>query len=392
MNVGRRTVLVVGGANGVRRGDDPSASVVVWSIDRAVASIGWRDPIATDSLPAIARLLLGQQPHDAICVLPFRGAVQPLAWLESRRARGWIEPAPAGLPDLEALATSIDDALGVGFVGADAVLLGCTNGGLPRLSWGEHSGSMGWDGRGDDAVESRIGERTIGLYAIVDSAAAVARAVHAGISTVQLRIKRPFDADRRWDIKLGAEAISAIAATRAAGAELVLNDHWRLAAQLGIASVHLGQEDIESLGLTGRAAIAESGIRLGISSHSVWELCRARASSTRYIACGPVWPTTTKDMPWLPQGPDNLAWWSRNARRPVVAIGGILDPEQARIAARSGADGVCLVRALGEDPARVVPAFRDAFERGRAERAQVTEPGTPWPHPTLPAGYSSPRR
>ena len=202
---------------------------------------------------------------------------------------------------------------------------------------------------------------------------------------VQLRIKRPVDADARWDMQLRCEAASAIAATRDAGGELILNDHWLIAAELGVASVHLGQEDVESLGPVGRAEIAASGIRLGISSHSVWELCRARALSTRYIACGPVWPTTTKDMPWLPQGPENLSWWSRNAGGPVVAIGGILDPRQARIAARSGADGVCLVRALGDDPAGVVPAFRDAFERGRAERALLPERRAPWPHPTLSA-------
>ena len=40
---------------------------------------------------------------------------------------------------------------------------------------------------------------------------------------------------------------------------------------------------------------------------------------TDYIACGPVWPTTTKDMPWLPQGLDNLAWWARMSPEPWPA-------------------------------------------------------------------------
>ena len=46
----------------------------------------------------------------------------------------------------------------------------------------------------------------------------------------------------------------------------------------------------------------------------------ARTLSPRYIACGPVWPTLTKAMPWIAQGLDNLAWWCRMAGVPVVAI------------------------------------------------------------------------
>jgi thiamine monophosphate synthase len=56
------------------------------------------------------------------------------------------------------------------------------------------------------------------------------------------------------------------------------------------------------------------------------------------------------------------------AGAPVVAIGGILEPWQAEAAARCGVDGVCVVRALGDDPALTVPAFADAMNL---------------PHPTL---------
>ena len=37
------------------------------------------------------------------------------------------------------------------------------------------------------------------------------------------------------------------------------------------------------------------------------------------VACGPVWPTLTKAMPWVPQGLDNLAWWVHMAGVPVEA-------------------------------------------------------------------------
>jgi thiamine monophosphate synthase len=123
-------------------------------------------------------------------------------------------------------------------------------------------------------------------------------------------------------------------------------------------------------------------VALGISSHSVWELCRARALSPRYIACGPVWATTTKDMPWVPQGLDNLAWWCRMAGAPVVAIGGILEAAQVRLTAAAGADAVCLVRGLGDEPSATVPPLMRAFDEGRAQRRAEEE--ADWPHPSLP--------
>ena len=52
-------------------------------------------------------------------------------------------------------------------------------------------------------------------------------------------------------------------------------------------------------------------------------------------------------------------------------------------AARSGVDGVCLVRALGERPAERVDAMREALARGRREpRAPVPL----LPHPSLANG------
>ena len=97
-----------------------------------------------------------------------------------------------------------------------------------------------------------------------------------------------------------------------------------------------------------------------------WELARARSLSPWYVACGPVWPTLTKAMPWVPQGLDNLAWWVHMAGVPVVAIGGILDHAQAAQAAQSGASGVCVVRGLGDDPAQTLPAWQVALQAGRA--------------------------
>ena len=316
------------------------------------------------------------QTGAAVCVLGAHAANGAhLHWLDTAHARGWIEaPTGAATPiDAATLAHDWQDAHDAGFVGADAVLLACLRqwDALPRLSWGEAPVF---------APARAHATQRLDLYAIADHAARLQAALDAGVRTVQLRIKRPAQVDAAWQSQLREELTRGITAARAVGAQCFINDHWALAAELGADAVHLGQEDLIALGEEGRRQLLARGVALGISSHSVWELCRARALSPRYIACGPVWPTTTKDMPWVPQGLDNLAWWCQQAGAPVVAIGGILATEQARAASAAGADGVCLVRALGDTPAQVLPAFEQALAQGRHD-ARVPSPA--WPHPTL---------
>jgi thiamine monophosphate synthase len=89
-------------------------------------------------------------------------------------------------------------------------------------------------------------------------------------------------------------------------------------------------------------------------------------------------------MPWTPQGVDNLAWWCRMTQAPVAAIGGVLGAKEVYIAARCGADGVCMVRGLGEDPKQVLPALVAAIEAGRKEH-ELTPMQRTWPHPSLPS-------
>lgn len=121
-------------------------------------------------------------------------------------------------------------------------------------------------------------------------------------------------------------------------------------------------------------------------AHSLWELCRARTLNPRYIACGPMWPTLTKDMPWHAQGLDNLSWGCRMAGYPVVAIGGILGVEQVFDAARAGADGICVVRGIGDQPGSVVSALTAAMLDGRAS-AKDSGAKRAWPHPSLSPTY-----
>ncbi len=312
-----------------------------------------------------------------------------LDWLDSAHAKGWLANERIATPHTHgtgcSFATAVASAMALGFVSADAVVLAkmatthaIANGGAAghgagpvraragfaiepsRLPWMSWSQSPDFERPAAPAVRAKLG-----LYAIVDRAERVKAVLDAGVRSVQLRMKTPAHADAAWRAALRQEIGQAIAACESAGAELFINDHWQLALELGATGLHLGQEDLAALPDTERARLRAGGLSLGISSHSLWELCRAASMSPRYIACGPVWPTLTKTMPWRPQGLHNLGWWCDVSPAPVVAIGGVLGADQVRDAARCGADGVCIVRGLGDEPRTTVPAFEAALEEGR---------------------------
>ncbi len=179
------------------------------------------------------------------------------------------------------------------------------------------------------------------FYPIFDSADWVSRALAVGVRMIQLRMK---DAS---DEALRAEIARARDLARQAGAILVVNDHWRLAIELGCDWLHLGQEDLDGADLS---AIRGAGLRLGVSTHDGAELDRALSVGPDYVALGPVWPTILKKMPWAPQGLDRVAEWRRRVDAvPLVAIGG-LTPERGRAALDAGADVVSAVTDITLNP------------------------------------------
>lgn len=172
------------------------------------------------------------------------------------------------------------------------------------------------------------------FYPIFDTADWVERALAAGVRMVQLRIKDTPEPALRAEIARARDLC------RAAGAILVVNDHWQLAVELGCDWLHLGQEDLDTADLP---AIRAAGLRLGVSTHDGAELDRALSVGPDYVALGPVWPTILKKMPWAPQGLDRVTdWRHRVGDLPLVAIGG-LTPERGRAALDAGADVVAAV-------------------------------------------------
>ena len=197
----------------------------------------------------------------------------------------------------------------------------------------------------------------LGLYPVVPSAQWVERVLALGVKTVQLRVKDATPA------QLEDEIARAVAAGRRYEARVFVNDYWREAARAGAYGVHLGQEDLDTADLD---AIAQAGMRLGLSTHGYYEMLRALHYGPSYLAFGAVFPTGTKTLATAPQGLARLERYVRllGARVPLVAIGGI---DAARLPAvlATGVGSVALVSAItaAADPADAVARLQQTFSR-----------------------------
>ncbi len=157
---------------------------------------------------------------------------------------------------------------------------------------------------------------SLGLYPIVDSLQWLEQLLEQGVETLQLRVKEMPSLELETLIK------DAITLGQRFQARLFINDHWQLAIKHRAYGVHLGQEDLEHASLD---QIRNSGLRLGLSSHSEFEWLLAASHQPSYIAMGSVFKTGTKQVKTI--GLDNLRHWSTvlKTRFPLVAIGGITE-------------------------------------------------------------------
>jgi thiamine-phosphate pyrophosphorylase len=179
------------------------------------------------------------------------------------------------------------------------------------------------------------------LHALVDDLETARRAVGAGATVVQLRVKGSTE-----------EIVARGRGFRSLGVAFVVNDDVDAAIALGADGVHLGQED------DGAERAWNAGLLLGRSAST---LAEAVATDADYLGVGPVWESPSKDDAGEPIGLESLAEICAAVDVPVVAIGGI-DASNAAACIQAGAAGVAVIRAA------VDPALREAVDgalRGR---------------------------
>ena len=199
----------------------------------------------------------------------------------------------------------------------------------------------------------------LGLYPVVESLDVLQDCLDCGVKTIQLRIKDKNDEQLENTIE------KAVAIGNIHQARLFINDHWQLAIKHKAYGVHLGQDDIKTADLS---AIAAAGLHLGLSTHSWYEIAVAHSFKPSYIAIGPIYPTTTKEMPFAPQGLLQLQQWQKllSDSYPLVAIGGIDSNNAAEVLA-TGVGSIAVVRAVvnAKDRIQAIEHLQDIIENSK---------------------------
>src|SRR5262249_35779928 len=129
-------------------------------------------------------------------------------------------------------------------------------------------------GRSRDARSE--GEDLVKVHALVEDLETARRAIVAGATVVQLRVKGPTE-----------QVVAAGRAFRALGTTFVVNDDVDAALELGADGVHLGQSD------QGAARARARGLLLGRSATTYAEALGAAADAD-YLGVGPIWPIPSK--------------------------------------------------------------------------------------------------
>ncbi|HAT6808515.1 TPA: bifunctional hydroxymethylpyrimidine kinase/phosphomethylpyrimidine kinase [Legionella pneumophila] len=187
---------------------------------------------------------------------------------------------------------------------------------------------------------------SMGFYPIVDSSYWLEILLPLGIKCIQLRIKEALQDQLEEEIK------RSVLLANQHNAALFINDYWELAIHYGAAGVHLGQEDLENADVD---RINQSGLFLGVSTHCYYEVARAHALNPSYVACGPIYETTSKIMPFQAQGVARLERWRKTLHYPLVAIGGITLKNLSDVL-KTKVDGVSVISAITKASAPLVAA------------------------------------
>jgi len=200
------------------------------------------------------------------------------------------------------------------------------------------------------------GSKSLGIYPVVDSFEWIKKLVPLGIKTIQLRIKTETETKKiknqsveEIEQRTEQQIQRAIMFCNAYKVRLFINDHWPIAIKYKAYGIHLGQEDLAKLSNDDLQTIADAKCRLGVSTHSFFEVARAHQLKPSYIALGPIFATTSKVMPWIPQGVAAVKMWEHllGDAYPLVAIGGI-NAKRAKALKATGVGSVAMITAITE--------------------------------------------
>jgi thiamine-phosphate pyrophosphorylase len=127
---------------------------------------------------------------------------------------------------------------------------------------------------------------------------------------------------------------------------LILNDRVSLLQAVGYEGIHVGQEDLPPAQVR---AIVGADVFLGVSTHNEHQLLDAAAGPADYVAIGPVYATSSKQVPDPVVGIEGVRLARAKTLKPLVAIGGINRANCAAVI-EAGADSVAVISDLIPSP------------------------------------------
>lgn len=111
--------------------------------------------------------------------------------------------------------------------------------------------------------------------------------------------------------------------SRLTSLNIVINDYWEVALEVGSYGLHLGKEDYASLNEKQKEKIANAKIIKGTSCHSVSDLQNLDTSLWNYTGFGPIFQSGTKKTSYPILGTSILRDVLSRFSIPITPIGGI---------------------------------------------------------------------
>jgi len=179
-------------------------------------------------------------------------------------------------------------------------------------------------------------------------------ALRGGADCLQLREKKLTDRE----LLERAKRLNALC--REHEAMFIVNDRPDIAVASGAHGVHLGQEDLPVAAV--RRIVPASCI-VGVSTHTIEQVCAAADQAPDYIAVGPMFESPTKPQGHI-AGPATLAAARAQTALPLVAIGGITAENATTVLAASRCC-LCVCQAVIAQPDVTAAArcLRDVMDR-----------------------------
>jgi thiamine-phosphate pyrophosphorylase len=177
----------------------------------------------------------------------------------------------------------------------------------------------------------------------------------AGVRLLQYRNK---SAPAKELLETSRELVVSLKSSHTA---LIVNDRPDVAALAGAKGVHVGQDD---LGAEQVRALVGGEMWVGVSTHNLQQFRRAAATSTDYIAIGPIFATTSKANPDPVVGLEMIREVRALTEKPIVAIGGIT-LDRAKSVIDAGADSVAVISdiLLARSPSERARQFLDVLSQ-----------------------------